>query len=129
MFFAAPPKQRRVERIPERDAAWIRSTQLITDLTAAVRELAENAVDAGATSIEVRVAAQQAAVSVADNGSGITASSMHELLTRRYTTSKVREVSVSTPPPAPVRTSTPPSPPPTPTAPNQHMHNIMQPTP
>lgn len=93
MSAAPPAKLRRVERVPERDAAWIRSTQLITDLAAAVRELVENAVDAGATVIEVRVSAQQAAVSVTDNGSGITASDMHELLTRRYTTSKVRSAS------------------------------------
>ncbi|RKO91144.1 histidine kinase-like ATPase [Blyttiomyces helicus] len=48
------------------------SSQVIVDLATAVKELVENSLDAGATTVEVRLKEYGAeAIEVVDNGSGI----------------------------------------------------------
>ena len=65
------------------------SGQVVLDLAGAVKELVENALDAGATNIEVRLKDYGAdTIEVADNGSGV-APENHQALTVKYATSKI----------------------------------------
>ena len=65
------------------------SGQVVLDLAGAVKELVENALDAGATNIEVRLKDYCAdTIEVADNGSGV-APENHQALTVKYATSKI----------------------------------------
>ena len=62
---------------------------MVLDLAGAVKELVENALDAGATNIEVRLKDYGAdTIEVADNGSGV-APENHQALTVKYATSKI----------------------------------------
>lgn len=68
----------------------IQSGQVIIDLCSVVKELVENSVDAGATSIEVRFKNHGLeAIEVSDNGSGI-ASDDYESVALKHYTSKLR---------------------------------------
>lgn len=51
----APQQQRNIQAIPTASVAKICSGQVILDLSMAVKELLENALDAGATSVEIRL--------------------------------------------------------------------------
>ena len=65
------------------------SGQVVLDLAGAVKELVENALDAGAINIEVRLKDYGAdTIEVADNGSGV-APENHQALTVKYATSKI----------------------------------------
>ena len=65
------------------------SGQVVLDLASAVKELVENALDAGATNVEVRLKDYGAdTIEVADNGSGV-APENHQALTVKYATSKI----------------------------------------
>lgn len=65
------------------------SGQVILDLATAVKELIENAVDAHATNIEVRLKESGSQVmEVADNGTGISPDN-YEGLALKYHTSKI----------------------------------------
>ena len=65
------------------------SGQVVLDLAGAVKELVENALDAGATNIEVRLKDHGLdTIEVADNGSGV-APENHQALTVKYATSKI----------------------------------------
>ena len=67
------------------------SGQVIVDLATAVKELVENAMDAGATSVDVRLREQGIeAIEVADNGSGIPPSDYADIC-RKHHTSKLGE--------------------------------------
>ncbi|KAI9007779.1 hypothetical protein DFJ74DRAFT_374504 [Hyaloraphidium curvatum] len=67
------------------------SAQVIVSLESAVKELIENSIDAGATTIEVRFRDHGlGGVEVRDNGGGIAVAD-HELLAARSSTSKIRE--------------------------------------
>lgn len=69
------------------------SGQVILDLATAVKELLENAIDAGATSIEVKLKDYgKTCIEVADNGQGVEESN-YEGLTRKYHTSKLQDFS------------------------------------
>jgi DNA mismatch repair protein MutL len=72
----------------------IRSLELIVDVASCARELAENALDAGATAIEVRVDCSKFSVSVADNGHGMTVGSLRQLCEARHLTSKGHVISM-----------------------------------
>ena len=66
------------------------SGQVVLDLAGAVKELVENALDAGATVVEVRLREHGCElIEVADNGSGV-CPEHYEALTAKYHTSKVR---------------------------------------
>ena len=61
-----------IQRIPTACASRICSGQVITDLSSAVKELVENSLDAGATTVEIRLKDFGATtIEVADNGVGI----------------------------------------------------------
>ncbi|KAK3288153.1 MutL mismatch-repair protein pms1, partial [Cymbomonas tetramitiformis] len=65
------------------------SGQVVLDLATAVKELVENSLDAGATTIEVKLKDYGSeSIEVADNGSGV-APENYEALTVKYSTSKI----------------------------------------
>ncbi|KAL2649408.1 hypothetical protein R1flu_017536 [Riccia fluitans] len=67
------------------------SGQVVLDLATAVKELVENSLDAGATSIEIRLKDYGAEfIEVADNGSGISPEN-YQGLTLKYYTSKISD--------------------------------------
>ncbi|WBW74943.1 MutL family mismatch-repair protein Pms1 [Schizosaccharomyces osmophilus] len=62
------------------------SGQVITDLASAVKELVENALDAGATTIEVRIKNYGLdSIEVSDNGSGISKEDQESIGKKHYT--------------------------------------------
>lgn len=64
----------------------IQSGQVIVDLCSVAKELVENSIDAGATSIDVRFKNQGLdAIEVQDNGSGISSSNYASLALKHYT--------------------------------------------
>ncbi|ACO69396.1 DNA mismatch repair protein-MLH2/PMS1/Pms2 family, partial [Micromonas commoda] len=66
------------------------SGQVVLDLAGAVKELVENALDAGATNIEVRLRDHgQDSVEVVDNGCGVKSDDL-AMMTKKYATSKIR---------------------------------------
>ena len=65
------------------------SGQVVLDLAGAVKELVENALDAGATNIEVRLKEHGAeSIEVVDNGTGVSPDN-YTKLTQKYATSKI----------------------------------------
>ncbi|XP_062542744.1 mismatch repair endonuclease PMS2 [Armigeres subalbatus] len=69
------------------------SGQVVLNLATAVKELVENAIDAGATVVEVKLKEQGAdLVEVSDNGTGVEEQNF-EGLTAKYHTSKLKEFS------------------------------------
>ena len=69
------------------------SDQVIVDLPSALKELVENALDAGATKLDVRLREHGVELlEVADNGQGIPPSAL-ESVALRHTTSKLRDFS------------------------------------
>ena len=67
------------------------SGQVVLDLAGAVKELVENALDAGATNIEVRLRDHgQDSVEVVDNGCGVKSDDL-AMMTKKYATSKIRD--------------------------------------
>ena len=78
-----------IKAIPRDSVHRICSGQVVLDLASAVKELVENALDAGATNVEVRLKDHGATrVEVVDNGCGVPPD-MYEALTTKYATSKI----------------------------------------
>lgn len=79
-----------INAIDQRSVDQITSGQVVTSLASAAKELVENALDAGATSIDVRLVNYgRDGFSVQDNGSGISPEDF-ELLAKKHATSKLR---------------------------------------
>ncbi len=80
----------RIARLPEHVANQIAAGEVIQRPAAVVKELVENAVDAGATRIEVRVKdAGRTLIHIIDNGFGMSEADA-QLCFERHATSKVR---------------------------------------
>ncbi|EQC27813.1 hypothetical protein SDRG_14397 [Saprolegnia diclina VS20] len=78
-----------LKSIPKRDVQKICSGQSVVDLATAVKELVENALDAGATHIEVKLKEYgQVGFEVSDNGKGVPAAD-HDALALKHYTSKI----------------------------------------
>lgn len=83
---APAPEIRAIERSA---VAKICSGQVVVDLPTAVKELVENALDAGATHIEIKLKEWGVeSIEVSDNGSGV-APKDYQGLTLKYHTSKI----------------------------------------
>ncbi|KAF2017976.1 DNA mismatch repair protein MutL [Aaosphaeria arxii CBS 175.79] len=75
-----------IKPIEGRSVHQIQSGQVIVDLCSVAKELVENSVDAGATSIEVRFKNHGLdAIEVQDNGAGIAAADFDTLALKHYT--------------------------------------------
>jgi anti-sigma regulatory factor (Ser/Thr protein kinase) len=81
----------KIEQIEQSSVHRICSGQVILDLATAVKELVENALDAGATRVDVRCKNYGAdCIEVVDNGSGIDAAN-YESLALKHWTSKLKD--------------------------------------
>ena len=86
---SAAPVAAMIVPIDKSDVHRICSGQVCVDLPTVVKELVENALDAGATTIDVRLAHHGAgSIEVVDNGAGVTKAN-YQALTRKYHTSKL----------------------------------------
>ncbi|KAI0888845.1 DNA mismatch repair protein MutL [Annulohypoxylon maeteangense] len=75
-----------IKAIEARSVHQIQSGQVIVDLCSVVKELVENGLDAGATSIEVRFKNQGLdSIEVQDNGSGISKENYETIALKHYT--------------------------------------------
>ncbi len=84
------PENRAIRALPIEVVRAIAAGETIDSLAAAVRELAENAIDAGATRITVALWADRWDVCVTDNGAGMTPIELAQAA-RPHTTSKIRD--------------------------------------
>ncbi len=78
-----------IQTLPTEVVHLIAAGEVIDSLAAVVRELAENAIDAGATRIVISVWAQQWRVRVSDNGCGMKLDDLKQAATA-HSTSKIR---------------------------------------
>ncbi|XP_024514860.1 DNA mismatch repair protein PMS1 [Selaginella moellendorffii] len=90
---SCPARSAPIHPIDKASIHRICSGQVILDLATAVKELVENSLDAGATSIEVKLKEHGGdAIEVSDNGSGVS-SDNYQGLTLKYHTSKLSDFS------------------------------------
>ena len=79
-----------IKAIPTQEVHRICSGQVVVDLATAVKELVENALDASATTVELRLEHWRNLIEVSDNGTGI-APENHAALALKHHTSKLAE--------------------------------------
>lgn len=77
-----------IQRLPTEVVRLIAAGEVIDSLAAVVRELVENALDAGATRISISLFPQQWKITVADNGMGMEFADL-ELAATAHSTSKI----------------------------------------
>ncbi|TMW55718.1 hypothetical protein Poli38472_010600 [Pythium oligandrum] len=83
---AHAPGRSTLHVLPKEDVLRICSGQSVVDLATAVKELVENALDAGATQIEVKLKEYgKESIEVSDNGSGVTPDNYETLALKHYT--------------------------------------------
>ncbi|MEP0881382.1 DNA mismatch repair endonuclease MutL [Trichocoleus sp. ST-U3] len=80
-----------IQTLPTEVVNLIAAGEVIDSLAAVVRELAENALDAGATRISICLSPEQWRVRVADNGCGMDLVDLKEAATA-HSTSKIRDL-------------------------------------
>lgn len=78
-----------IKTLPKEVVNLIAAGEVIDSLAAVVRELAENALDAGATRIAIAISSSQWRVRVADNGTGMAWSDLQQAASA-HSTSKIR---------------------------------------
>lgn len=78
----------RIQRLPEEVVHQISAGEVIDSLAAAVRELVENALDAGATRLTIAVWPDSWRVRVGDNGCGFSLANLHQAAIA-HSTSKI----------------------------------------
>ena len=80
--------------LPEDTVSLLKSSQVVTSVWSAVKELVENSLDAGASSVEVRLEEfGLARLSVRDNGCGVRREEVVHMVAP-HTTSKFRSLSL-----------------------------------
>ena len=80
-----------IQPLPTGLVNLIAAGEVIDSLAAVVRELVENAIDAEATHLRIRLNAEDGFIQVADNGKGMTLKEL-ETCALPHTTSKIREL-------------------------------------
>ncbi|RMZ90418.1 hypothetical protein DV736_g2354, partial [Chaetothyriales sp. CBS 134916] len=86
-----------IKPIEAKSVHQIQSGQVIVDLCSVVKELVENSLDAGATSVEVRFKNSGLdAIEIQDNGSGIAASNYQNVALKHYTSKLLNYDDLST---------------------------------
>ena len=81
--------------LSEDTVSLLKSSQVVTSVWSAIKELVENSLDAGATNIEVRLEQQGLArLCVRDNGSGVAKEQIARMV-QPHTTSKFRFLAIS----------------------------------
>ncbi|HEY9624671.1 MAG TPA: DNA mismatch repair endonuclease MutL [Crinalium sp.] len=80
----------KIQTLPSEVVNLIAAGEVIDSLAAVIRELVENALDAGATRIVISLWADQWRVRVADNGLGMTLENLQQAATP-HSTSKIRD--------------------------------------
>jgi DNA mismatch repair protein MutL len=80
----------RIQTLPIELVHLIAAGEVIDSLAAVVRELAENALDAGATRITVAVGVEQWQIRVTDNGEGMSLNDLQQAATS-HSTSKIQD--------------------------------------
>ena len=68
-----------LNKLPAETRTKLRSTQILTSLPTIISELMQNAIDAGASQIDVGVDCAEWSCWVVDNGSGFTKDGLHKI--------------------------------------------------
>ncbi|CAH0674042.1 unnamed protein product [Spodoptera exigua] len=80
-----------LKKLPNDVQSLLCASAQVNSFKRAIEELIYNSLDAGSTSIAIRIHIQESTIQVIDNGHGITKTDFH-LIGQRYVTSKIMDV-------------------------------------